>query len=74
MRRRLVREYLATSAASSKKQNVAVDADNQLSHQPTRAAPSTTGPHAATSQYSVLVRLLVQSDGDTGVVITHSDD
>ena len=60
-----LREYLATSAASSRKQNVAVDADSQLSCQPTSAAPSNISPDAATSQYSVLLRLLVHSCGDT---------
>ena len=74
MRRLLLREYFATNAASSRKQNVAVDADSQLSHQPTSAAPSNISPDAATSQYSVLLRLLVHSCGDTRVFITDSDD
>jgi hypothetical protein len=46
----LVREYRASNAASSRKQNAAVEADNQLSHHPTNAAPSSTGPQAASNQ------------------------
>jgi hypothetical protein len=51
-----------------------VDADSQLSCQPTSAAPSTIGQHAASSQYSEVPRLLVHSSGVTNVFITHSDD
>jgi len=50
MRMLLVREYRASNAASSRKQNAAVEADNQLSHHPTNAAPSSTGPQAASNQ------------------------
>jgi hypothetical protein len=51
-----------------------VDADSQLSCQPNSADPSSTGPLAASSQYSEVPRLLVQSSGATNVFITHSDD
>ena len=53
---------------------MAVDADSQLSHQPTSAAPSSTGPLAATSQYSVLLCLLIRRADDREVFTTHSDD
>ena len=50
MRKLLVREYRATSVARRRKQNAAVEADSQLSHQPTKPAPNSTSPQAAISQ------------------------
>jgi hypothetical protein len=70
----LARECLTTNAASTRKQNAAVDAESQPSCQPSSADPSSTGPVAASSQYSELLRLLVRSSGVTNVFITHSDD